>query len=53
MRTIQCNQHGMKFSIPTIDSEFQSGKHHQEVERCHLHHKQYPNCKFEEVREET
>ncbi len=49
MRTIQCNKHKLQFTIPTEDREFQSCKFHDEIEYCHSHHEQYPNCKFEEV----
>jgi hypothetical protein len=53
MKAIKCNQHGEKFTIPTEDNEFISGKFHSDVERCQLHHEQYPECRFiEEVYEQ-
>jgi len=51
MRIIQCNNHKIKFSIPTEEREFLSGKYHDNVKRCHLHHEKFPNCVFEDVQE--
>ena len=49
MRTIQCKKHGEKFTIPTKESEFLSGKYHQNIEQCQLHHELHPICRFDEV----
>ena len=51
MRMIGCKKHEEKFVLPTEEEEFLSGKYHQDVEQCHLHHESYPNCRFEEVLE--
>jgi len=51
MRIIQCNNHKIKFFIPTEEQEFLSGKYHDDVNGCHLHHEEFPSCVFEEVEE--
>lgn len=46
MRVVKCSQHGEKYTIPIEDREFLSGKYHDEIERCHVHHEQNPACRF-------
>jgi len=47
MQQIACKKHSLLLTIPITNEEFLSGKYHQDIERCQLHHKQYPECRFE------
>jgi len=51
MKKFKCNIHGIVAQIPTTDDEFLHGKFHQDVEKCHNHHEEFPKCRFEEVQE--
>ena len=49
MKRVVCSEHKFKLSIPTTDEEFFLGKMHDNIIQIQLHHKQFPNCKFEEI----
>ena len=47
MQRVVCKLHGLQLSIPTTDREFFLGKMHDDISQLQLHHKQFPDCKFE------
>lgn len=49
MQGIFCQEHRLELDIPTTDSEFLLSKMHDNIIQLQLHHKQFPNCKFQEV----
>ena len=51
MQEIICKKHSMVVCLPDKDTEFLSGKYHHNIEQCKSHHKQFPTCRFEEVKE--
>ena len=52
MKKIVCHKHKLGLSIPTTDKEFLLGNMHDNSILLQSHHKQFPNCKFFEVRGE-
>lgn len=51
MQKIVCDEHKLELNIPTTDKEFLLGNMHGNIIQLQLHHKQFPNCKFEKVQE--
>ena len=52
MKKIVCHKHKLGLSIQTTDKEFLLGNMHDNIILLPSHHKQFPNCKFCEVRGE-
>ena len=52
MEKVVCHEHKLELNIPTTDTEFLLDNMHDNIIELQLHHKQFPNCKFFEVREE-
>lgn len=51
MKKIVCITHEIELELPTKDREFLIGNMHDNIVQLQSHHKQFPNCKFEEVQE--
>jgi len=52
MEKIVCQNHELELEIPTTDIEFLKGNLHENVIQVQLHHKEFPSCRFQEVKKE-
>ena len=51
MERYRCIVHSIIIKIPNTEKEFHSGTHHQDIEKCVNHHKEFPDCKFKKIGE--
>ncbi len=51
MKKFRCNIHALTIQIPSSEDEFLTGKYHSDIEKCSVHHDEFPKCLFKEVQE--
>lgn len=49
MLKIECSEHNLHLSIPTLEKEFQLQDIHENIITLQKHHEEFPDCKFQEV----
>jgi hypothetical protein len=53
MKRYSCVTHSIIILIPDTKKEFHEGKYHQDIEKCVNHIKEFPDCKFKKLGEES